>query len=346
MPRRRLGDASVMYCGCASGMPATIHQSLPEAEREPVAAAPKVLYIAGMTRSGTTLLCNLLNEIPGFVGVGELRTYWRAISETRQCGCGAAMAECAFWSEVARWIEGHGGAIDVDRALFLQRTHIRSLPLQLARLGRAKASANSPGAEYAQLLAQLYGGIGAASGADVVVDSSKGPHDAYVISKFTDLDLFVIHLVRDPRGVAYSSARRVRNPDKPTGYMDRHLASETAIRWVTRNALTEILLGRRLGPRYMRVRYEDFVRDPDETVGQISAMCATRRLPLPVSGDVISFSPNHMVAGNPRRRAKGPVRIRPDHEWTERMARRSMLAATIGAAPLLRRYGYQLRPTP
>ena len=78
MPRRRLGDASVMYCGCASGMPATIHQSVPQAEREPVAAAPKVLYIAGMTRSGTTLLCNLLNEIPGFVGVGELRTYWRA----------------------------------------------------------------------------------------------------------------------------------------------------------------------------------------------------------------------------------------------------------------------------
>jgi sulfotransferase family protein len=327
------------------GMPATIHQSLPQAEPEPV-TAPKVLYIAGMTRSGTTLLCNLLNEIPGFVGVGELRTYWRAMRETRQCACGATVPECAFWSEVAGWIERHGGPPPIERALFLQRAHIRSLPLQLARLGRAKKSAHSPGAEYAQLLAQLYAGIGAVSGADVVVDSSKGPHDAYVISKFTELDLFVIHLVRDPRGVAYSSSRRVPIADKPTGYMDQHHASEAAIRWVTRNALTEILLRRRLGPRYMRVRYEDFVRHPDDTIAQISAMCAAGRLPLPALGDEVSLARNHMVAGNPRRHAKGPVRIRPDREWTERMARPSMLAATIGAAPLLRHYGYQLRPTP
>jgi Sulfotransferase family len=246
---------------------------------------------------------------------------------------------------VAGWIERHDGPLPVDRALFLQRAHVRSLPFQLARLTRAKKSAPSPAAEYARLLGQLYAGIGAVSAADVVVDSSKGPHDAYVISKFTDLDLFVIHLVRDPRGVAYSSSRLRWSPDKPTGYMDQQQASEVGVRWATRNAITEILLARRLGPRYMRVRYEDFVRDPDETVGRISAMCAARSERLPVLGDVISFGPNHGVAGNPGRLATGPVRIRPDEEWKERMARPQMLAATIGAAPLLRRYGYHLRPT-
>jgi hypothetical protein len=327
-------------------MPARTHQSVPQAKPGSPASAPKVLFIAGMTRSGTTLLGNVLNELPGFVGVGEVRSYWRAMREAHLCGCGAAVPDCEFWSEVAGWIERHHGPVPVDRALFLQRAHIRSLPLQLVRLKRAKQSASSPGAEYAQLLAQLYAGIEAVSTADVVVDSSKGPHDAYVISRFTELDLFVIHLVRDPRGVAYSWSRRAWNPDKPTGYFEQQQASEVAIRWVTRNAITEILLARRLGPRYMRVRYEDFVSDPDETIGQISAMCTARKLPLPASGDVISFGPNHSVSGNPSRLATGPVPIRPDHEWTERMSRRPMLAATIGAAPLLRRYGYHLRPRP
>jgi hypothetical protein len=151
-------------------------------------------------------------------------------------------------------------------------------------------------------------------------------------------------LVRDPRGVAYSWSRRAWNPDKPTGRDEQRDASEVAIRWVTRNALTEILLARRLGRHYMRVRYEDFVGHPDETIGRIAAMCAARPRRLPVSGNVISFSRNHSVSGNPRRLATGPVRIHPDREWRERMGRWPMLAATIGAAPLLRRYGYQLRP--
>jgi hypothetical protein len=323
-----------------------MRESESQAKPESRAAAPKVLYIAGMTRSGTTLLDSVLNELPGFVGVGEVRTYWRAMREPRLCGCGAEVSECAFWSEVATWIERHGGPLPVDRALFLLQAHVRSLPLQLARLTRAKRGDHSPGAEYAQLVARLYAGIGAVTGADVVVDSSKGPHDAYVISKFTELDLFVIHLVRDPRGVAYSWARRTWHPDKPTGFFEQRQASEVAIRWLTRNAITEMLLARRLGPRYMRLRYEDFVRRPDETIAHISTMCADRRLALPVSGDAISLGRNHSVGGNPSRLAGGAIRIRPDREWTERMARRPMLAATIGAAPLLRRYGYHLRPKP
>jgi hypothetical protein len=313
---------------------------------EPPTAAPKVLFIAGMTRSGTTLLGNVLNELPGFVGVGEVRSYWRAMREARLCGCGAAVPDCEFWSQVSDWIERRHGPLPVDRALFLQGAHIRSLPLQLVRLKRARKGTSSPGAEYAQLLAQMYAGIGAVSSADVVVDSSKGPHDAYVVSRFTELDLFVVHLVRDPRGVAYSWSRRTPNPDKPGGYFEQQRASEVAIRWLTRNAITEILLARRLGPRYMRVRYEDFVGHPDETIGRISAMCAARERPLEVSGGTISFGSNHNVSGNPNRLATGPVQIRPDREWTERMSRRPMLAATIGAAPLLRHYGYHLRPRP
>ncbi len=312
----------------------------------PPAAAPKVLYIAGMTRSGTTLLGNVLNELPGFVGVGEVRSYWRARHEGRLCGCGATVSECSFWSEVADWIDDHHGPHPVDRARFLQDAHIRSLPLHLIRLARAPENGPSPAAEYAQLLAQLYEGIGAVSAAEVVVDSSKGPHDAYVISRFTDLDLFVIHLVRDPRGVAYSWSRRAPNPDKPAGYFEQRHASEVAVRWVARNAITEMLLARRLGPRYMRVRYEDLVSDPDETIGRIQAACGAREHPFPGSGNVISFGRNHNVSGNPNRLATGPVPIRPDREWTERMSRRPMLAATIGAAPLMRRYGYHLRPRP
>ncbi len=332
-----------MYC-VRGGMHLTTDQPVPQAEPEGLSAAPKVLYIAGMTRSGTTLLDTLLNELHGFMGAGEVRTYWRAMREPRTCGCGALVSECEFWTQVTAWIERHHGALPVDRALYLQRAHIRSLPLHLARLARARGDEPSPGAEYAQLMELLYRGIAAVSGADVVVDSSKGPHDAYVLSRFTGVDLFVVHLVRDPRGVAYSWSRRAWHPDKPGGEFERMNASEVAIRWSSRNALTEALLARRLGPRYMRARYEDLVSDPQGTIERIAAMCGVRPEGPRISDGEVSLGPNHSVAGNPSRLTKGSVPIRADVAWTERMPRPAALAASLGSAPLLRRYGYRVLP--
>jgi hypothetical protein len=337
-----VSGGSALYC-VGRGMHLTTDQTVPGAGPEAGPAQPKVLYVAGMTRSGTTILDKVLNELDGFVGAGEVRSFWRAMREPRMCGCGKIVSECEFWSEVRVWIESHYGPLPVERGWSLQRAHIRSLPLHLARLARSDPDA-SPGAEYAELMTRLYQGIAAVSGARVVVDSSKGPHDAYVLSRFTDLDLFVAHLVRDPRGVAYSWGRGAWNPDKPMNRDEHREASEVGIRWTTRNALTEALLARRLGDRYMRVRYEDFAADPDRTITRISAMCGTGRTLEGLSEGVVSFGTNHSVSGNPSRLSTGPVKIRTDDEWTQRMEARPMLAATIGAAPLMRRYGYRLRP--
>ena len=49
------------------------------AERGAPAGSPdpvRVLYVAGAGRSGSTVLANLLGEVPGFVSVGEVRFLW------------------------------------------------------------------------------------------------------------------------------------------------------------------------------------------------------------------------------------------------------------------------------
>jgi hypothetical protein len=88
------------------------------------------------------------------------------------------------------------------------------------------------------------------------------------------------------------------------------------------------------------------VSNPADTVDRITGMCRAGGRRIEVSDNMISFGSNHNVSGNPNRLTTGPVPIRPDREWTERMPRRRMFAATVGAAPLLRHYGYHLRPRP
>ncbi|HDO25996.1 MAG TPA: sulfotransferase, partial [Nitrospirae bacterium] len=61
----------------------------------------KVLYIAGMSRSGSTILGNILGEIDGFFNAGELIDIWdRGLASDGKCGCGMKISKCEVWRTV------------------------------------------------------------------------------------------------------------------------------------------------------------------------------------------------------------------------------------------------------
>src|SRR3954463_2524075 len=62
-----------------------------------------VLCITGWCRNGSTILGNVLNEVPGFFHVGELHFLWKNSAGrgvNNLCGCGATLPECPVWSEI------------------------------------------------------------------------------------------------------------------------------------------------------------------------------------------------------------------------------------------------------
>ena len=60
-----------------------------------------VLYIAGWGRSGSTIMVNILGQLPGFAHVGEISNVWtRGVLENNPCGCGTPFGECATWSSI------------------------------------------------------------------------------------------------------------------------------------------------------------------------------------------------------------------------------------------------------
>src|SRR5450755_566845 len=62
---------------------------------------PRVVYLGGLGRSGTTLLERLLGELPGVCSVGEVVHLWqRGIAEAERCGCGEPLPGCPFWRKV------------------------------------------------------------------------------------------------------------------------------------------------------------------------------------------------------------------------------------------------------
>ena len=229
---------------------------------------PRVLYIAGAPRSGSTIIGNLLGEAPDAVSVGELSYVWdKGVVDGRKCGCGVPVPECPFWTRVLERFEDLGR---LAPSMARQRDlHLRTRKLVSLRQA-SKRGAPPTMAGFVDSVRDLYTQIAAVSEAAIIVDSSKSPMYGAALRHFVGLDVYTLHLLRDPRAVAYSWLR-------PKVQLDRHSPgllrpirpSHVAATWVTWNRAVPFL-GLTDEP-YRQLRYEDFVENPAEQMESILA---------------------------------------------------------------------------
>lgn len=300
---------------------------------------PTIVYIAGSGRSGSTLLERTLGALPGYANVGELLDLPRRVAPSDElCGCGVPFSLCPFWTAVGGalpngwdpgWLsEVHG----LQRRVARQRHLPRLLGGPLAgQFGRDVQS-------YASALESIYSSVASVSGADVVVDASKWPSLALALHR-GGLDVRVIHLVRDVRGVAHSlSGRDVQRPHTGSGSSERmyhNPPASAAGRWLLTQTETDLLAAR--GVPVTRMAYEDFVRDP---AGAMSTALHALGLPVPdalpfIKGTTISVERSHGLSGNPSRFSSGDIVLRPDERWRNAMTRRDRRTVEAIGAPQL-----------
>ena len=293
---------------------------------------PAVLYLGGQARSGSTLLDRALGQVPGFCSSGEVRYLWdRGLAENQRCGCGLPLRECPFWEAVGRRAFGGWDRIDLDEVLVLQREVDRAGAMPALTAPKAAPRSAAKLDRYGEYLTRVFSAIRDESGAQVVVDSSMSPPHGVVLSRIPGIDLRLVHLVRDARGVAHSSMKVIERPEVTDGvdYMPTYSPAQAAARWSAAN-LTFELLGRSV-PN-LRVRYESFVRDPRAILTAIALSFVT--------SEKIELGVDHTAAGNPMRFKTGTLPLRVDEAWREHLAPRDRRVVTAIAWPLLRRYGY------
>jgi hypothetical protein len=299
----------------------------------------KVLYIAGSGRSGSTLLGRLLGQIDGFFSAGEAINIWdRGLVAGRRCGCGEPVPACPMWSAILADAFPAGTAVDphVLSAMSRQRDHARSIVSMTAR--RVKPSAADP---YLATLSRLYRSMERTTGCRVIVDSSKSPFYAEWLDRIADV--YVVHLVRDPRAAAYSWLRKKTLPDfGDDRLMLQQSPFTSARRWSKAQALTE-LLWRRRPKRYSLLTYEALIRDPDKALRRATSLVDERSAALPlVDAHRAKIGMTHSVSGNPDRFQEGIVELRSDDEWRRLMRAQDRLVVTSVTWPLLLRYAYPI----
>ena len=302
----------------------------------------KVLYVVGLGRSGSTILSNSLGQIPGFFSGGELNFIWRHnVIENRLCGCGRPFRECPVWTRVMDEAFGGMDGVDPREMMRLQNlgTRTRHIPSMLTEGGRRGLAERLE--KLLTSYGRLYEAIGKVTDSRVVVDSSKEPAHGFAMGMVPGVELYALHLIRDPRAAAYSWSKKKYQPDTDIKeYMVRFSPTKSSALWDSWNASAEALW-RRTPERYLRLRYEDFVSDPRRSFEEILRLVREAEAEPPLVGErEVKLGVSHTVSGNPNRFETGAVELRPDHEWISKMNPRDRTLVTALTLPLLKHYGY------
>jgi len=298
----------------------------------------KVLYIDGQGRSGSTLLHNVLGQVEGFFAAGELREIWkRILAKDRTCGCGNLVHECEVWKGVLN--EAFGGFCQAEAAKMERlRNQARNRHSPLLLLPRRESVLVSRLQDYLVGLERLYQGIRTYTGSKVVVDSSKSLLYGYLLGMLPTIDLYVVHLIRDPRGVAYSlQQRKLKGLPQFSGWNP----VTSSLVWDTVNLSREMFWGRSEHP-YFRLCYEDFVRSPREIVERVLDFVGEEvARSQKVSEQEVEMDIVHSVGGNAKARfMSGKVNLRLDERWRRDLSLTDKAVITSLAWPLILRYGY------
>jgi len=311
-------------------------------------AKSTVLFLGGFGRSGSTLVERLVGELPGACALGEVVHLWkRALRDDELCGCGERFHECPFWVKVGDLAFGGWKNIDPQHVQSLKQRVDRNRYIPQLAAPQLRPALHRAVVEYVGLYERLYAAALHVSGASVVIDSSKHASLAFALRWSPQLDVRVLHIVRDSPGVAHSWAKRVRRPEATDAedYMPTYSPSRASLLWSAHNGMFELLAARGVPTR--RLRYEDLLADPSGRLREVATFAgldadAVADLVAPAKRDAatVELSTTHTVSGNPMRFDTGRVTLRRDDAWRASSAARERRVVTALTAPLRARYGY------
>ena len=300
----------------------------------------KVIYLMGAGHVGSTVIDIVLSSHPRIESLGEVSKFHRYgwnRDERRRCACGAVVHDCPFWTRVReRWSELTGSR-DAHRYMFLQPRFERTAAGWLRLLGN-RVRSTSAFREYLSGTEALYRSAAETGRSDYVVDCSLTPKRAYAQVMNPQVELYLIHLVRDGRGVIWSLMKpKERNPE----YVPAPPARTTKY-WLSANLQSTWVFHHVPDERRLRIRYEDFVLEPRSVLSRIEDMVGEDLSGL-VEGNALT-NPNserHTVAGNRVRFVEdADLRLRADFAWMDNLGEPARALFWRRAGWLARRYGY------
>lgn len=327
----------------------------------PSVARPRLAYLLAASHSGSTLLAMLLGAHPEACTAGELKATSLGDPDAYRCSCRAPIRQCDFWKKVTQQMRYKGiSPFDITNAgtsIFgLDSAYVQRLLAPLHRgpaleavrdlaLGLSGSWRRHLGRTNQRNLA-LIESLQAATGASIVVDSSKIALRLKYLLRIKSLDIKIVRCLRDGRavsltyiddwGFADSSDPALRGGG--TGVKRpsvRQNMADAANEWKRSNEAADCLLQQLPRAQWTEVRYEELCANPKETLGRLCIFLGLD----PVRANLDFRSRTQHVIGNGMR-FDTTSEIRLDERWRTHLSAADLETFDRVAGDLNRRYGY------
>ncbi|MEO0297181.1 MAG: sulfotransferase [candidate division WOR-3 bacterium] len=302
-----------------------------------------ILYITGSGRSGSTILDILLGEGDNTFSIGEFKQFWKKfLKKGALCSCNKNYLNCNFWSEIIKEIFGKYeiSEKEIDYFCSLQKIVERIPLINFFQTKKYILNYKKEIEEYKNFLLEIYGKIFKNTGASIIIDSSKLPHYLFLL-KDIPYEIKIIHLIRDPRGVAYSWTKLKFDPSV-NEYMKRYHPFTSVRKWIYINFVIEIL--KKDFKYFTRLKYEDFCCSPQTNLNKVlkELNLLIHGLPNLSNKKFIIKKLKHLVGGNPNRFNDKEIFIHLDYQWVKEFSTKNKILVSLLCLPMLLKYKYSI----
>jgi len=321
----------------------------------------QLAYILAASHSGSTLLSMLLASHPQVATVGEMKLSSMGNITRYRCSCGEFIRKCRFWSRVKEGMARRGydfdiadagmdyRAVDSRYAQWLLGPLHRGMLLESLRDGALRISPTwrRQLPKIHQRNAALASTVGEITGAKVIIDSSKRALRLKYLLRNPELEVKVVRLIRDGRGVALTymdpaGFADAKDPSRRGGGTggnrenERLIMAQAAHQWRRCNEEAENVLHRIDKSQWTEVRYEELCEDTENTLERLFEF-----LGLDPDRRVRDFRMvEHHVIGNGMR-LDIASRISLDERWRSVLTEEELHMFDREAGEMNRRYGYK-----
>lgn len=278
-----------------------------------------------------------MGQIDGICNLGEVRAFFRQYSNNSKCGCGEKLTECTLWSKIA--LEANLTDIKTVKEIGNLQSKMlgwRHTWLKVMRFSRNPKMLEELKRNYLPLVINFYESAARITNSTVIVDSSKEIVDALLLTSSKDLNLYLIHLLREPGGVTYSTLRAEKRDFKLVSTLARTIY--LSLNWTINNYLAANIERKSGHLHYLALTYSKLVEEPRDTLTKILEFTQHNASLDFVFPQEALLKPTHSVDGNPSRFNIGKIRLEPDNVWQIKLPKTHQLAVKLITAPVSRKY--------
>jgi hypothetical protein len=220
---------------------------------------PKIIYIIGAGRSGTTLLDIILGNSGDIFSCGELNRFPNRNGTPPKREAGDEVT--AFWKNINNHLNLSDGDLGkLDKLHSTYEYHIRTFK------GLLFGVSDKLSETYKTYIKKLYQFIFSFIKESIIIDSSKYPGRAITLSQTLkdNYEICYVYIIRDPIGVVGSFTKKeLEQPPKNWFLANIYFF---AVNLLCQRTLTYL---QRKGHQTLTVTYEQITQEPLETIERI-----------------------------------------------------------------------------